>query len=205
MNKMNLPPPFGPERKRPEFPKGGEAKSDELKYYGPSVLKEQKGVEEEDDEYDEYESKRFKEESSANPFNKTNPTSNLFNPEKVANPTVTEQPTQPVMKVVSVENADIKTLFVQPTAVRTCISRQEILKHRISKEEMSQQKAFKNYAYGEPSAKLYIRNLAKDTTSDDLLNLFGCFFDSDDKAKEQAIDNSSNTLGVLRSASWRDE
>lgn len=143
------------------FQRAEEAKSDELKYYGPSVLKEQKGVEEEDDEYDEYESKRFKEESSANPFNKTNPTSNLFNPEKVANPTVTEQPTQPVTKVVSVENADIKTLFVQPTAVRTCISRQEILKHRISKEEMSQQKAFKNLAYGEPRRQTIHPQLSK--------------------------------------------
>lgn len=205
MNKMNLPPPFGPERKRPEFPKGEEAKSDELKYYGPSVLKEQKGVEEEDDEYDEYESKRFKEDSSANPFNKTNPTLNLFNPEKPVTSTAVEQPTQPATKVVSVENADIKTLFVQPTAVRTCISRQEILKHRISKEEMSQQKAFKNYTYGEPSAKLYIRNLSKDTTADDLLSVFGCFFDSDDKAKEQEMHGSPNVLEALKSASWKDE
>ena len=49
---------------------------------------------------------------------------------------------------------------------------------------MNQQKAFNNYSYGEPSNKLYLRNMAKDTTETDLLQLFGCFFDNDDLAKE---------------------
>ena len=86
--------------------------------------------------------------------------------------------------MVSVENKGIQSLFIQPAAVRTCISRQDILKHRISKEEMAQQKAFANYSYGEPSTKLYLRNMAKDITEDDLLQLFGCFFDRDEIAKE---------------------
>jgi len=51
MNKMNLPPPFGPERKRPEFPSSSEAvKSDDIKYYGPNLLKQQGGEEEEDED-----------------------------------------------------------------------------------------------------------------------------------------------------------
>ena len=172
MNKMNLPPPFGPERKRPEFPSSSEAvKSDDIKYYGPNLLKQQGGEEEEDEDV-EFSDKRIHED---NPFNKTEPATTLFVP---------EQPTQVAAGVVLVENKDIKTLFVQPAVVRTCIPRQEILKHRISKEEMNQQKAFNNYSYGEPSNKLYLRNMAKDTTETDLLQLFGCFFDNDDLAKE---------------------
>lgn len=175
MNKMNLPPPFGPERKRPEFPSSSEAiKSDELKYYGPNLLKQQE-MEEDEDEDVEFSTKRIRDD---NPFNKTEPTTTLFVP---------EQPAQVAAGVVLVENKDIKTLFVQPAAVRTCIPRQEILKHRISKEEMSQQKAFNNYSYGEPSCKLYLRNMVKDVTETDLLQLFGCFFDSDDLAKEYLI------------------
>lgn len=89
------------------------------------------------------------------------------------------------VKITSVEKEDIKSMFIAPAAVRTCLSLQDILKHRISKEEMTQQKAFANYSYGEPSTKLYLRNMVKDVTADDILKLFGCFFDNDDQAKEQ--------------------
>ena len=82
------------------------------------------------------------------------------------------------------EKAEIKNMFATPNAVRSCVSLQDILKHRISKEEMSHQKAFANYSYGDPSCKLYLRNMTKDVTADDLVRLFGCFFDSDEQAKE---------------------
>ena len=86
-------------------------------------------------------------------------------------------------KVVSIEKTTVESMFVTPASVRNCISRQDILKHRISKEEMSQHKAFANYAYGDPNSKLFIRNLPKDSTEEDILKIFGCFFDNDDEAK----------------------
>ena len=196
MNKMNLPPPFGPLRKQPPFPLetvGNQvARVDELKDYGESKINPKRAYPEEEEEEEE-EEENNKEGTTANsflekrptlssssdvnsnPFNKTDSSVTFFTP---------EQTTSTNTGVVSVENKGIQSLFIQPAAVRTCISRQDILKHRISKEEMAQQKAFANYSYGEPSTKLYLRNMAKDITEDDLLQLFGCFFDRDEIAKE---------------------
>lgn len=184
MNKMNLPPPFGPLRKRPAMPQGGDVQQkDAVKFYGESQIKG-KMEEEEEEEENEYEEKRPKTEvntPSFIPFTKTVSVQAL-------------QPSQGVdtapsntAKIVSVEKKEIKSMFITPSAVRTCLSRQDILKHRISKEEMTQQKAFANYSYGEPSCKLYLRNMVKDVTTDDILKLFGCFFDNDDQAKEYCL------------------
>lgn len=181
MNKMNLPPPFGPLRKRPEMPSAASVKlprKDEVKYYGESQIRGNQEEEEEEDT--EYESKRPNTEATAAfiPFTKTEV------PAPSQPTAVTETPVATTVKISSVEKEDIKSMFIAPAAVRTCLSLQDILKHRISKEEMMQQKAFANYSYGEPSTKLYLRNMVKDVTADDILKLFGCFFDNDDQAKE---------------------
>lgn len=74
MNKMNLPPPFGPLRKRPEMPSATSVKvprKDEVKYYGESQIKGNQEEEEEDDA--EYEVKRPNTETTPVfvPFTKT--------------------------------------------------------------------------------------------------------------------------------------
>lgn len=179
---MNLPPPFGPLRKRPEMPSATSVKvprKDEVKYYGESQIKGNQEEEEEDDA--EYEAKRPNMETTPVfvPFTKTEV------PAPSQSTATAEMPAPSTVKITSVEKEDIKSMFIAPAAVRTCLSLQDILKHRISKEEMTQQKAFANYSYGEPSTKLYLRNMVKDVTADDILKLFGCFFDNDDQAKEQ--------------------
>ena len=179
---MNLPPPFGPLRKRPEMPSATSVKvprKDEVKYYGESQIKGNQEEEEEDDA--EYEAKRPNMETTPVfvPFTKTEV------PAPSQSTATAETPAPSTVKITSVEKEDIKSMFIAPAAVRTCLSLQDILKHRISKEEMTQQKAFANYSYGEPSTKLYLRNMVKDVTADDILKLFGCFFDNDDQAKEQ--------------------
>lgn len=199
MNKMNLPPPFGPLRKRPEMPSSEKTK-DEIKYYGKNILKENEVEEEE--EVEEFDDKRTHVE---NPFSRTQVIQSVPAPATpVPAPATPLQPGQPIQfapslqpiqspqstlssqsgRIVSVEKAEIKNMFATPNAVRSCVSLQDILKHRISKEEMSHQKAFANYSYGDPSCKLYLRNMTKDVTADDLVRLFGCFFDSDEQAKE---------------------
>lgn len=184
MNKMNLPPPFGPLRKRPEMPSSSSVnlpRKDEVKYYGVNQIKVNQDQEEEDDT--EYEAKRPNTETTPAiiPFTKTE----IPAPSQSA--TATETLTPSTVKISSVEKEDVKSMFIAPAAVRTCLSIQDILKHRISKEEMQQQKAFANYSYGEPSTKLYLRNMVKDVTADDILKLFGCFFDNDDQAKERVF------------------
>ena len=49
MNKMNLPPPFGPLRKRPAMPQGGDVQQkDAVKFYGESQIKGKMEREEEE-------------------------------------------------------------------------------------------------------------------------------------------------------------
>lgn len=188
MNKMNLPPPFGPVRKQPAFPSHEAVQEvatnqkDEIKYYGKSQIPE-KEVEEDDDEEGEYEDKRQKLDSEPlidNPFSKTSISISVNT--KSSHPSQQMQPV--TAKVVPTEKNTVEGVFATPASERNCVSRQDIMKHRISKEEMAQHKAFSNYAYGESNSKLFIRNLAKDTTEDDILRIFGCFFDNDDEAKK---------------------
>ena len=140
--------------------------------------------EEEEEEEEEEEGDQIMDDKRPridNPFSKTEVIQQPA-PSSAA-PAKEPQLIQPA-KIISVDKSEIKNMFATPTAVRSCVSLQDILKHRISKEEMSHQKAFANYAYGDPSSKLYLRNMAKNVTADDLLRLFGCFFDSDEEAKE---------------------
>ena len=140
--------------------------------------------EEEEDEEEEEEIPDDKRPRIDNPFSKTE----VIQPPASSTAPAKETPLIQPAKVISVDKSEIKNMFATPTAVRSCVSLQDILKHRISKEEMSHQKAFKNYSYGDPSCKLYLRNMAKDVTADDLLRLFGCFFDSDEEASAYTVE-----------------
>ncbi|XP_018413791.1 PREDICTED: RNA-binding protein 40 [Nanorana parkeri] len=55
------------------------------------------------------------------------------------------------------------------------ISRRELEKKRISKEEMRQLSVFKGYEPGEPNCRLYVKNLAKQVTEKELKFIFGKF------------------------------
>lgn len=183
MNKMNLPPPFGPARKRPAFPESNsmnEQRRDEIKYYGKSQIPEKEVEEEEDVEFEDKKQELDNSLPLDNPFSKTPTIAVSVPPKTTSSMEVSSIQTN---KVVSIEKTTVESMFVTPASVRNCISRQDILKHRISKEEMSQHKAFANYAYGDPNSKLFIRNLPKDSTEEDILKIFGCFFDNDDEAK----------------------
>ncbi|KAK8811548.1 hypothetical protein WA158_003282 [Blastocystis sp. Blastoise] len=83
-------------------------------------------------------------------------------------------------------NVKIITGIFQSTKVeRTCASNDIIKAGIVSKEEIATLPKFQNYSPGEVSNKLYIKNLAKTVTEDDILYIFGRFFDTDKQAKEQ--------------------
>uniref|UniRef100_A0A0P4W5S3 RNA-binding region-containing protein 3 n=2 Tax=Scylla olivacea TaxID=85551 RepID=A0A0P4W5S3_SCYOL len=69
------------------------------------------------------------------------------------------------------------------------IKREEILNNRVAKSEWPILPVFKNYTPGEPSVKLYIKNLAKTTTEEDLKFIFGryVFWQNEDEAKQFSI------------------
>ncbi|XP_026762566.2 RNA-binding region-containing protein 3 [Galleria mellonella] len=69
-----------------------------------------------------------------------------------------EQPAQPI---------EVETEPEQPT-----ITRKELLKNRISYRDMKVLPVFKNYHPGQPSMRLYIKNLAKTVTEVDVTRIY---------------------------------
>ncbi|KAK6184007.1 hypothetical protein SNE40_006556 [Patella caerulea] len=57
------------------------------------------------------------------------------------------------------------------------ISSEELRRGRISKEERREINVFRKYERGEPSCRLYIKNLAKQTTDKDLKYIYGRYID----------------------------
>ncbi|XP_015929269.1 RNA-binding region-containing protein 3 [Parasteatoda tepidariorum] len=58
-----------------------------------------------------------------------------------------------------------------------CITIEELKKKRMSSREMKTLSIFRNYSPGEPSCRLYIKNLAKQVNEKDLRYIFGRFID----------------------------
>ena len=52
-----------------------------------------------------------------------------------------------------------------------------ISESRLTKQQMRDFSVFKNYSAGEPTCRLYIKNLTKHTSEQDIVNLFGSFVD----------------------------
>lgn len=58
-----------------------------------------------------------------------------------------------------------------------CISRRELEKGRISREEMETLSVFRSYEPGEPNCRVYVKNLAKHVQEKDLKFIFGRYVD----------------------------
>ncbi|XP_059941863.1 RNA-binding region-containing protein 3 isoform X3 [Mesoplodon densirostris] len=58
-----------------------------------------------------------------------------------------------------------------------CISRRELEKSRISREEMETLSVFRSYEPGEPNCRIYVKNLAKQVQEKDLKFIFGRYVD----------------------------
>ncbi|OCT85273.1 RNA-binding region-containing protein 3 [Xenopus laevis] len=68
------------------------------------------------------------------------------------------------------------------------ISRRELEKRRITKEEMRKVSVFKNYEPGEPNCRLYVKNLSKQVEEKDLKFIFGRFIDFSSETEKNMFD-----------------
>ncbi|XP_063282144.1 RNA-binding region-containing protein 3 [Pelobates fuscus] len=68
------------------------------------------------------------------------------------------------------------------------ISRRELEKRRVSKEEMRKLSVFKNYDPGEPNCRLYVKNLAKQVDEKELKFIFGRFIDFSNETDKNMFD-----------------
>ncbi|XP_013788763.1 RNA-binding protein 40-like [Limulus polyphemus] len=68
------------------------------------------------------------------------------------------------------------------------VSSDELQKNRITKEEKRSLSVFRNYQAGEPSSRLYIKNLAKQVVEKDLHRIYGRYIDRDSEVEKNMYD-----------------
>lgn len=68
------------------------------------------------------------------------------------------------------------------------LPREELRAGRISSEEMGRASVFKNYQAGELASRLYIKNVAKAATVDDLFQIYGGYIDAQSEQQRNAFD-----------------
>ncbi|KAM8880777.1 RNA-binding region-containing protein 3 isoform 1-T1 [Synchiropus picturatus] len=68
------------------------------------------------------------------------------------------------------------------------ISRKELEKGRLSKDEMKRMSVYKNYEAGEPTCRLYVKNIAKQVEEKDLKYIYGRYIDLSSEAERNMFD-----------------
>lgn len=68
------------------------------------------------------------------------------------------------------------------------ISRKELEKGRLSKDEIKRMAVFKNYKAGEPTCRLYVKNIAKQVEEKDLKYIYGRYIDPSSDAERNMFD-----------------
>uniref|UniRef100_A0A8C6Z0R0 RNA-binding region-containing protein 3 n=1 Tax=Nothoprocta perdicaria TaxID=30464 RepID=A0A8C6Z0R0_NOTPE len=68
------------------------------------------------------------------------------------------------------------------------ISRRELEKNRLSREEMEKYSVFKNYEPGDPNCRIYVKNLAKQVQEKDLKFIFGRYVDFESEMERNMFD-----------------
>lgn len=68
------------------------------------------------------------------------------------------------------------------------LSREEVRSGRISSDEMSRASVFKNYEPGDVASRLYIKNVAKSVTVEDLFRIYGGYIDAESEEQRNAFD-----------------
>lgn len=68
------------------------------------------------------------------------------------------------------------------------ISRRELEKGRLSRDEIKRMTVFKNYDAGEPTCRLYVKNIAKQVEEKDLKYIYGRYIDPSSEAERNMFD-----------------
>ena len=78
------------------------------------------------------------------------------------------------------------------------ITSRELRKARLSQSELRKLSSFKNYEEGEPSSRLYVKNLAKQTNEKDLKYIFGRYVNWKDETETLVFDIRLMTEGRMK-------
>lgn len=85
----------------------------------------------------------------------------------------------------------------KPFDYKTAINLDEIRKNRLNAKELKSHKLFFNYDPGEASSRLYVKNVSKKVSENDLKRLFSIFLPEDDEGR-RSFDIRLMTNGKLR-------
>ncbi|XP_055587825.1 RNA-binding region-containing protein 3 [Uranotaenia lowii] len=195
MNRMNLPPPFNPQdisdvrqSKSSITKQDASQQTDETMF-----LSDEESELESDTELSQLKTKIIqKTKNRFTPYLQAGKVPKVLNnkkpPEKLPQPTankpnlkqikisISEMRRQPIEKTTVIEKAvEILEPVKQPINDSSVITEKQLLENRIPSDQLSELPVFKNYTPGEPSNRLYIKNLAKSTTEEDLRNIFHSF------------------------------
>uniref|UniRef100_A0A3B3U9G2 RNA-binding region-containing protein 3 n=1 Tax=Poecilia latipinna TaxID=48699 RepID=A0A3B3U9G2_9TELE len=72
--------------------------------------------------------------------------------------------------------------------VSDVISRKELEKGRLSRDEIKRMSVFKNYEAGEPTCRLYVKNIAKQVEEKDLRYIYGRYINPSSEAERNMFD-----------------
>ncbi|TYZ62426.1 hypothetical protein PybrP1_008668 [[Pythium] brassicae (nom. inval.)] len=192
MNKMNLPPPFEENAIPGVFSRDREAerekqqqpKAQPLKRKFPGAQPSSFTIEEEDDEDDEGDStaengdaKKPRVQPPELPVGPPTAAAHFsaqHPPQRV--PPTAAHPSKPkplsAMIARAVETSGLGADRSRSVRVDV-LSEEELAARRLPAEALANEKSMRNYERGEPSATLYVKNLAKTVGLQDLLSVFG--------------------------------
>lgn len=94
------------------------------------------------------------------------------------------EPVKKVSQVVEMTDSDMPYIVDKDKFV----SKEEIRRGRMSKSEMKNFSVFKKYEAGDKAKRLYLKNLAKNTCEQDLVNIYGNYIDWDSETEKNIFD-----------------
>ncbi|XP_039263691.2 RNA-binding region-containing protein 3-like [Styela clava] len=84
------------------------------------------------------------------------------------------------------------------TVIKDYITEQQLESGKLSKKEMSNSSLYDKYQKGEPTSRLYIKNLSKQVTEKDLKFIFGRFVNFNDENESNMFDVRLMTQGRMK-------
>ena len=86
------------------------------------------------------------------------------------------------------QNVDTSQKNFDFPLTKNFLTEKELKKGRLTSKEMNSHPLFKNHDRGSPSCRLYVKNVHKKSTEEDLLHIFGSFVDITNPVDQQMFD-----------------
>jgi len=183
MNKMNLPTPFGPSQIEIELPRETEGERETKRKRPTEYMAREKPTDEEDAELDE---------RDINPQKK--PRIEKEQQVELIKTLTPAQIAQLPKENLSLLPEDFKKI---EEANRNVVPLEQLNANKMCLEDIQKIEKFKTHTPGEPTPKLYLKNIAKTVTNADIEYIYFRYFKTDEEAKSN-LDINLMQQGKMR-------